>query len=144
MTEQSTPPASLTVRRTVDCSPERTYDAWTVPEQMYAWSPPSEGSTYQFDIRVGGKYLMNIMHEGHLLPHSGEYKVLDRPNKVEQTWTSPATGGLETLVSIDFKATGDKTEVILTHTNLPENAVNDHRAGWDGVLEMMGVWLERA
>ena len=70
MNESASLPTSLTVKRTIACPPEAAYDAWTVPEQMHQWSPPSEGSTYEFDVRVGGKYLMNIMHEGQLLTAS--------------------------------------------------------------------------
>lgn len=137
-----TKPTSLTVRRTIACTPEAAYDAWTVPAQMLTWSAPSEGSTFEFDVRVGGAYLMNVMYEGTLLPHSGEYKVLDRPKKVQQTWTSPPTHNQETMVTIVFKAVGDKTEVSLAHERLPEDAVEPHRQGWEGVLEMMANWLE--
>lgn len=137
-----TKPTSLTVARTIACKPEAAYDAWTIPEQMLTWSLPSEGSTFEFDVRVGGKYLMNVMYEGTLLPHSGVYKVLDRPKKVQQTWTSPPTQNQETVVTIAFKAVGDKTEVTLMHERLPEDAVEPHRQGWEGVLEMMANWLE--
>lgn len=137
-----TNPTSLTVTRTIACTPEAAYDAWTVPEQMLTWSPPSEGSTFEFDVRVGGRYLMNIMYEGTLLPHSGEYKVLDRPRTVQQTWTSPPTHDQETIVTIVFTAVGDTTEVRLSHERLPEDAVEPHRQGWEGVLEMMANWLE--
>ena len=137
-----TPPTSLTVTRTISCTPEAAYDSWTIPEQMLTWSPPSEGSTMEFDVRVGGKYLMNVVYEGGEIPHRGEYKVLDRPKKVQQTWTSPPTHNQETMVTIVFKAVGDKTEVALTHEQLPEDAVEPHRQGWEGVLEMMATWLE--
>ena len=77
------------------------------------------------------------------LPHRGEYKVLDRPKKVQQTWISPPTHDQETVVTISFKAVGGKTEIVLSHAQLPEDTVEPHRQGWEGVLEMLAGWLEK-
>lgn len=135
--------SSLTVRRTIDCTPEEAYDAWTIPEMVRKWNPEAEGTTYEFDVRVGGKFRFVFVHEGQKLPHTGEYKVLDRPNKIVHTWNSIATNNQDTLLTIEFFPKDGKTEVVLTHTGAPEDSIEDHTAGWNLVLDMMDNWLTK-
>ena len=142
MTADNVQPTSITVRRTIDCTPEEAYDAWVVPEIVHQWNPPAEGATYEFDVRVGGRFRFVFVHEGQEYPHTGEYKVLDRPNKIVHTWKSIATNNQDTLITIEFYSKDGKTEVVLTHTDAPEASLKDHTAGWNMILEMLGTWLD--
>jgi uncharacterized protein YndB with AHSA1/START domain len=67
-------------------------------------------------------------------PHYGRFTRLERPRLFEQTWMSEATHGLETVVRVEFEATGGGTEVRLTHSGLPDDAAEDHRKGWEDIL----------
>jgi len=47
------------------------------------------------------------------------------------------------LLTIEFVADGDATEVILTHEHLPEAFVSDHNAGWRSTLDHLSAYLHR-
>ena len=144
MHSQSTTNTSLTVRRTLDCSPEEAFDAWANPELFQQWFMGKiRDWTYDLDIRVGGKFTINMKHEGETLPHSGEYKILDRPNKLQFTWNSKYAGDHDSTVTIEFKANGDKTDLLLTHIGVPEEHVKGHTEGWTSFVDKMESWLAK-
>jgi hypothetical protein len=55
------------------------------------------------------------------------------------TWNSPFAGDCDSLVTVDFRPAGNthRTEVIVTHEQLPAGAVESHTRGWTGGLEKL-------
>lgn len=48
----------------------------------------------------------------------------------------------ETLLTIELKAIGNKTELTLTHERLPDAQLrNAHASGWQGTLECLEIYL---
>jgi uncharacterized protein YndB with AHSA1/START domain len=87
------------------------------------------------DRRVGGLFYLCASHEGREWPHYGRFLVLDRPQRIQHTWMSESTRGLESTVTVTFEADGDRTRVTLTHAGLPDDEPGrHHREGWDFVL----------
>ena len=103
----------VTVRRRIEASAERLFDAWLEPASLAAWLHPGgiACSTARVDAREGGAF--EIL-EGPTLLHSGVYRVIERPQRLVFTWTSPASPQSESLVSIEFRAGRRTTEVVLT------------------------------
>ena len=144
MTQMTPNKTSLTVKRTLDCSPEEAFDAWTNPELFQQWFMGRiRDWTYDLDIREGGRFEIVMKHEGEDLPHSGEYRILDRPNKLQFTWNSMCAGDHDSVVTIDFKRNGEKTDLLLTHVGVPENEVKGHTDGWGGFVDKLATWLSR-
>lgn len=54
-------------------------------------------------------------------PHFGRFLVLDRAQKIEYTWMSPFTRGLESVVTVELERQGDDTLLHLRHANLPDD-----------------------
>jgi len=64
--------------------------------------------------------------------------IIERPNHVEYTWVSEATKGLESIVAVTFEARGDRTEVTLRHSGIPDDEMGrQHKEGWTWVLSML-------
>jgi uncharacterized protein YndB with AHSA1/START domain len=144
MTPQSATNTSLTVRKTLECTPEEAFDAWTNPDLFQQWFMGTVRDwTYELDIQVGGKFMIMMKHEGETLPHSGEYRLLDRPRKLEFTWNSKYAGDHDSTVTIEFKPNGDKTDLLLTHVGVPEEFVKGHTEGWTSFVDKMAAWLTR-
>ena len=61
--------------------------------------------------------------------------MIDRPKRLVFTWITPFTENVETLVTVDFVRVDKRTEVIVTHEQLPESAMPSHRNGWTSGLE---------
>ncbi|MBK5259124.1 MAG: SRPBCC domain-containing protein [Thermoanaerobaculia bacterium] len=130
----------LVVRRTIPASAEELFDAWLDPKSLALWMTPMDGmtpATVRNDPRVGGEYEIIMHAPGHDYPHRGNYRVIDRPRRLAFTWLSDATGDRETVVTVEFVPRGAKTEVVLTHAGLDDDAQTKHTQGWSGVLEKL-------
>jgi uncharacterized protein YndB with AHSA1/START domain len=129
--------AAVVVRRTIAASAEDIFDCWLDPEALAAWMRPGtiRSTVAKVEPRVGGRYEIVMQGEEGAIPHSGEYRVIDRPRRLVFTWHSPYAGSAETLVTVDFLRAGKGTEVVVTHEQLPAEARESHARGWTSGLE---------
>ena len=89
-------------------------------------------------IHEGNVRRIVVQHEGRTWPHYGRFLRIDRPRKVEYTWVSEATKGLESIVAITFEPRGSQTEVTLRHTGVPDDDLGrQHKDGWTWMLSML-------
>lgn len=132
-------PAILVVRRTIPATAEELFDAWLDPQALAVWMRPGtiRRTTARVDARVGGRYEIVMEADDRSIPHTGEYRLLDRPRRLVFTWHSPHTGGRDTLVTVDFQPVAQHTEVVITHEWLPDAELEGHRRGWTGALDML-------
>jgi uncharacterized protein YndB with AHSA1/START domain len=132
-------PAALVVRRTISASPEVLFDAWLDPLALATWMRP--GSTHTtlatVDARVGGRYEIIMRVDSGPIPHRGEYRAIERPRRLAFTWESPHTGGRASLVTVDFVPRDGRTEVVITHEQLPDEKIQAHNNGWTSALEKL-------
>lgn len=131
------PHAAVIVRRTIAAPAEMLFDAFLEPMALAEWMRPGSirSTIARVDARVGGRYEITMQGDDGPIPHSGEYRLIDRPKKLIFTWISPHAGTSETLVTIDFRAVTSGTEVVVTHELLPETARPAHSRGWTSGLE---------
>ena len=135
----------LVLRRKLAAQPETVFMVWTQPEHMKRWFAPSEKYTNPFievDLRVGGKSRIGFRSvDGHTSVVGGEYRTVDPPNKLEFTWqweTPHEFDEHETLVTVEFLACDEGTELVLAHKRFPNEAMLGlHNQGWDGTLDRM-------
>jgi uncharacterized protein YndB with AHSA1/START domain len=129
--------AAVIVRRTIAASAEDLFDAFLEPEALATWMRPGaiRSTVARVEPRVGGRYEIIMQGESGPLPHTGVYRVIDRPKRLVFTWRSIATEQRETLVTVDFLPVGTKTEVVVTHEMLTETARPSHSRGWSSGLE---------
>ena len=131
--------AAVVVRRTIAASAEDLFDAWLDPEALAEWMRPGtiKRSEARTDPRVGGAYEVIMHGDSGTIPHSGVYRVIDRPRRLVFTWNSPFAGHEDSLVTVDFRPVGQSTEIMVTHERLPASAMESHRRGWTGGLEQL-------
>ncbi len=132
----------LEITRLLSASPEVVYDAWLDPQGIKKWMCPGEGVTVpnpRIDAKLGGAFDLTMKVGDQLIPHGGEYKVLDRPSKIQFTWKSPGTHQLDTLVTIELKSESEnQTKLTLVHEFLPsEESRKDHNGGWTRIVECL-------
>jgi uncharacterized protein YndB with AHSA1/START domain len=131
--------AAVVVRRTIAASAEDLFDAFLDPEALAAWMRPGtiQSTVAHVEPRVGGRYEITMQGQSGALPHTGVYRVIERPRRLVFTWHSIGTEHKETLVTVDFLRIGPKTEVVVTHERLPESARPSHANGWtSGLLHL--------
>lgn len=129
--------AAVVVRRTIAATAEDLFDAWLDADALATWMRPGtiRSAVAQVDARAGGSYEITMHGESGPIVHKGVYRLIDRPKRLVFTWLSPHTELRETLVTVDFVSVGNRTEVIVTHEQLPESAKAGHTKGWTSGLE---------
>jgi uncharacterized protein YndB with AHSA1/START domain len=93
--------------------------------------------------RVGGAYEITMQGKGGPIVHKGVYRLIERPRRLVFTWISGPTENKETLVTVDFVRVDKRTEVIVTHEQLPESAMPSHRNGWTTGLQHLDEACQR-
>ncbi len=129
--------AAVVVRRTIAASAEQLFDAWLDPEALAIWMRPGEirSTVATVDARawaVATKSSCSSATEEY--PTAGVYRVIDRPRQLVFTWHSRGDEKKESLVTVDFIARGESTEVVVTHERLPESSRTPHANGWTSGL----------
>ena len=69
-------------------------------------------------------------------PHYGRFTKVTRPGRIQHTWMSPYTSGLESMVTVTFKKRKEGTLMTLLHTGLPDSdGGKNHNNGWNFFLD---------
>ena len=142
---------SLVVRRTIRATPARLFEAWTRPELLEKWWGPRDVTctAAEFDLRPGGRYrIANLLPDGKTLWITGVIEEVGPPERLVYSWSvEPLPAHLagapeHSRVTVQFRARGRTTEVIVVHENIPNTAIrDDHEAGWTGCLEGLAIFF---
>ena len=137
---------SLQISQTIRADADRLFRAWTDPEELvHWWRMDADGWAFAgatIDLKVGGKYRLGMTSpEGKTHVAVGEYREVDRPNRLAFTWDweNPSERVGETLVTVEFNDAGnDMTEVVLTHERFSDAArAASHEQGWTQLLRLL-------
>lgn len=134
---------SLEITRHIPHPPEQVFDAWLNPDMLAKFMVPGEGVTIaeaNVDATVGGQFLimMRVPQVGDL-PHTGEYRVIDRPNQLAFTWVSQNSQE-DSVVTLDFAHKDGGTDLTLRHVRFPsEQSRDDHNGGWSRILNALAT-----
>jgi uncharacterized protein YndB with AHSA1/START domain len=130
---------ALRITRTYDATPEKVFNAWITPEALKRWFAPSDEfktPEVTVDARVGGRYRI-VMHapDGQIHRVGGVYREFSPPKKLVFTWAWESTPEREMLVTVEFTARGNGTELVLVHERFADADARDHHEkGWNGCL----------
>jgi len=139
---------TVRLERTYDAPAEAVFDAWTNPEVLRRWwraNPAWSVPSAELDLRVGGRYRLAMHDPESGADHAvfGTYREIDRPQRLVYSWTWEGDGpyaGHESLVAVSFVPDGDRTTVVIEHSELLDAASREsHAHGWNGVLDSLGA-----
>ena len=133
----------ITVTRTIPAAAESVFHVWIDPQSP---GGPWFGAERTIMNPVAdGLFYFAVKHEGKTWPHYGRFLLVDRPRRVDYTWVSEATKGVETIVTVTFGAHGEQTEVTLRHSGVPDDQMGrQHEEGWAWVLSMLAERFAKA
>ena len=159
-TPQQTPAYTLQIRRLFAAPREKVFAAWAQREQLEKWMCKDVSSHvvihHEQDIRTGGRYRMEVRDPGKGETYMGQgvYREVKPPEKIVFTWSwmkKEPSGALtqlhpaspETLVTVEFFARGNSTEVVLTHATFGTTKDRDeHNQGWNGCFDILARVLQ--
>lgn len=149
---------TLEVRRTFAFPRERVFAAWTDPKQLELWMCRDAAAHtvihHQQDVRTGGRYVLEVRdrEKNEVYWGQGVYTEVKPPEKIVFTWnwTKGTQDGEElhpdspeTVVTVEFHARGNATEVVLTHGPFgSEHDYKDHQRGWNGCFDILAQTLQ--
>lgn len=135
----------LTVRRTIDAPPERVFAAFTDKDLFAKWFGPHVGTAVveEMDVRPGGRYGVLLLPEsGERYRLSGSYREVSAPERLVFTWAWDWAPEVETVVTIELRARGNGTELLITHAGFADEALaGEHRKGWLAGLDSLASLL---
>ena len=136
----------IVVKRRIPATVDEVFDAWLDADSLSQWMLPGDHrrNTVSVDARVGGAFEIIMHHQDGDKRHYGEYRGIERNKKLVYTWHSSATHHMETLVTVEFNAASDSTEIVLTHERLPDHESGlGHTRGWTRGLELLEAHFKR-
>ena len=149
----------LQITRVFDAPREMVFKAWTDPDQFKQWfgAAACDGASLQsvkVDARVGGKYRLQMRQaNGEYFTSVGTYREVKPPERIVFTWEFEKDGSgdefgevepPEMLVTVEFKARGKQTELILTHEKFATTQSRDgHNEGWNRCLNALGEFVSK-
>ncbi len=142
------PLQSLVVRRKFRASRSRVFQAWTTPAHLMRWWGPMGYTTphVELDLRKGGHYRLDMRTPvGEAVSIVGTFVDIKPEERLVYTWALEGAGyePEETLVTVEFLAQDQTTEVVLTHERLQSLAQAQHHGkGWKECLQGLETLLE--
>jgi len=126
----------ITVARTIPAPAEKVFDVWIDPKSP--GGPWFGAERVILNPVVDGLFYFAVGHEGRTWPHYGRFLQIDRPRRVEYSWVSEATKGVESVVLVTLEPKGEQTELVLRHSGVPDDEMGrQHEEGWTWVLSML-------
>lgn len=142
---------SLVLTRIIEAPREKVFAAWTDPAQVSRWMGPGTitAEVQALDLRAGGAYRI-VMHgipagNAHIV--TGVYRAVEPPARLVYTWAweqdaATHTAGHETVVTVTFRALGNRTELTLRHERFDTATSRDsHGQGWTGCFDKLDRYL---
>jgi uncharacterized protein YndB with AHSA1/START domain len=126
----------ITVTRTIPAPAEKVFDVWIDPKSP--GGPWFGVERVILNPAVDGLFYHAVKHEGRTWAHYGRFLKIERPHRIEHTWVSEGTKGVESVVLLTLEPKGDQTEVTLRHSGVPDDELGlQHKEGWTWVLSAL-------
>jgi len=136
------PGRDVRIERTYSAPAEEVFDAWTSPEVMRRWLHPGrdwDTPEAEVDLRVGGKVRVVMRRpDGTGGEAQGEYRLIDRPRRLEMTWTFDDDPSNEQLIELSFSQSEASTTVLMVNRGISTDERRDRQQeGWAGCFEQL-------
>jgi len=135
----------VTISKVIPASAKAVFEAWLDPKALARFIKPMDGMPdcrVDVDAREGGKFLIVMKVGEKELPHRGEYKTIQRYEKLVFTWVSEHSIP-DSTVTLTFQAHGpSETKLTLHHIGFPnENSRNSHEGGWGTIVNLLSRFV---
>lgn len=117
------------------------FSALTEHDHIRNWNSPKnlEVSFSEGELKVGGKYSYG-MKSGDGPEHvmTGEYKVIDRPDRLVYTQSPRGSPGPVTEISFQLEENEGKTKMVFQHSGFPSKEFRDGAIhGWNQAFDKL-------
>ena len=136
------------IERTFDASAEDVFDAWTSEEVISRWFRPREGwreADAEVDLRIGGKIRVVMRTpDGEPVRAGGEYTLIERPHRLEFTWSFSDHPGNLQRIELEFTERDGVTTVLFVNSDISDAERRDSQyEGWSTCFDNLERVLKR-
>jgi uncharacterized protein YndB with AHSA1/START domain len=149
MAATAAPGATVVVRRTFDAPVTKVFRAWSDPAmaKRWSWGPQFDTVTLDLTCQAGGTWRQHILDRttGENWYFHGVFQEVVPNRKLVHTFHFTNDRGYDeppSLVTIEFTELDDRTEVVLTHTQLAETKVKETNEGWVEIFALIDRLVE--
>jgi uncharacterized protein YndB with AHSA1/START domain len=134
----------------ISAPPERVFRALTTGDDITRWwgSPETYRTTeFTADLRPGGRWRSGgVGADGQAFSVEGEFREIDPPRKLVQTWRAAWDGGSETTITYRLEAIAGGTRLTLRHEGFEGRveSCRGHGEGWERVLGWLASYVSAA
>jgi len=136
--------ASVRIVEVFDAPRDVVFAAWTEPERLKRWWGPGIYQTVraELDLRPGGRY--ELLLEPGSMRLVGVFREVAAPRRLVYTWRwiDGVPDTRESLVTVEFRDRGARTEVVLVHDSfVGPGPVEMYDRGWRSGLDKLRTFL---
>jgi len=132
--------SKITVQATVNADTKKVWEYYNSPNHIINWNSPDPSwhcPSAENDMRVGGTY--NARMEAKDGSYGFDFKAIYSDINEGNHFTY-AFGGR--TATVQFKALGNQTEVVVTFDPETENPIEMQREGWQAILNNFKSYTE--
>lgn len=136
---------TLKIVRNFSATPEAVFDVFTKPEAMRVWW--TERTTFDIDLRVGGKWTIVRKEDTETYTATGEYLEVQRPHRLQYTYAMPQFSQNSDIITIDIEQNenGGSTMTFIESgpdiaeelSTLKEGSTSESEKGWQQGFDLM-------
>ena len=140
----------LRIERAFQAPIERVFDAWTNADVLRRWlhaGPNWETPIAEVDLRVGGSIRIVMRDPADGAEHGaiGEYRLIERPNRLVFSWTFDDQPDNRQLIELQLSERDGTTTVVMINSGVATDAQEtNQRTGWQLCLDNLGPALASA
>jgi uncharacterized protein YndB with AHSA1/START domain len=128
---ETTKTIEVKVERIIPAPLAEVFDAWLNPK--VPGNPWNMADKLLLNPHVDGFFYWAIKGTSHY----GRFTEVERPARMQHTWVSPNTSGLESIVTVTFDKQGEDTRMTLVHSGLPDtDGGRSHDKGSNHFLDL--------
>jgi uncharacterized protein YndB with AHSA1/START domain len=137
----------IVVRRRMPAPREIVYEAWISADGIRDWMCPGDVLSAEavLDVRVGGSFRIRMKAKDRVHEHTGTYQIVDPPAKLVFTWSGLENAAEITLVTVEFFAHGDESDIVITHERFTKaDVAQRYENGWGTIAGKFAAYLAGA
>jgi uncharacterized protein YndB with AHSA1/START domain len=136
----------VVVRRRMPVPRELVFEAWTDPEGLREWMCPGDvvSAEASLDVRVGGSFRITMRTPNKVHEHVGSYEIVEPPAKLRFTWSGLENPAEITMVTVEFFAYGEESELVITHEDFTKpDVAQRYEMGWGTISRKFAEYLAK-
>lgn len=136
----------VVIERLFSITTQQLWSIWNQPKFVKNWfgsDPKGRVLSAAIDLSVGGSYKISFQDsDGGMHTAFGTYLEIIEPTYLRYTWEWESEPDHVSELKLELIPQGEKTLLVLSHSNLNPNSLHGYLEGWNRTLDKIVLLLE--